>query len=98
MHRREFLGGATVAGVSISLPTDILSNDLPSDITALGASELSAAIRQRHVSCSEVMEAYLKRIRTYNPVYNAIVSMADENWLLDEALAADHALISIQQL
>ena len=92
MHRREFLGGATVAGVSISLPTDILSNDLPSDITALGASELSAAIRQRHVSCSEVMDAYLKRIRTYNPVYNAIVSMADENRLLDQALAADHAL------
>ena len=92
MHRREFLGGATVAGFSISLPADILSNDLPSDITALGASELSAAIRQRHVSCSEVMEAYLKRIRTYNPVYNAIVSMADENRLLDQALAADHAL------
>ena len=92
MHRREFLGGAAVAGVSISLPADILSSDLPSDITALGASELSAAIRQRHVSCSEVMEAYLKRIRAYNPVYNAIVSMADENILLHQALAADHAL------
>ena len=92
MDRRQFLGGVTGAGVSISLPADILSNDLPSDITALGASELSAAIRQRHVSCSEVMGAYLKRIRTYNPVYNAIVSMVDENELIRQAAVADRAL------
>jgi amidase len=58
----------------------------------MSASALSAAIRQRHVSCREVMQAYLARIHRYNPVYNAIVSLRDEGALLAEADAADRAL------
>jgi amidase len=92
MDRRQFLGGATVAGLSMSLPADILANDLPADITDLSASDLSAAIRQRHVSCVEVMEAYLARIQRYNPVYNALVSMVAEDELMKQAALADTAL------
>ena len=57
MDRREFLGGASVMGVAMSLPADILAADMPADITSMGASDLSAAIRQRHVTCVEVMQA-----------------------------------------
>ena len=81
-----------MAGLSMSLPADILASDLPADITELSASDLSAAIRQRHVTCVEVMEAYLARIQRYNPVYNAIVSMVDEDELLKQAGLADTAL------
>lgn len=92
MDRREFLGGATLTGLAMSLPADILASDLPSDITAASASQLSAAIRQRHVTCVDVMRAYLDRIRRYNPVYNAIVSMAAEDELIKQAELADRAL------
>ena len=86
MDRREFLGGATLTGLAMSLPADILASDLPSDITAASASQLSAAIRQRHVTCVDVMRAYLDRIRRYNPVYNAIVSMAAEDELIKQII------------
>jgi amidase len=92
MDRREFLGGAAVAGLGISLPADILASDLPADITELNASALSSAIRQRHISCREVMQAYLERIHRYNPVYTAIVSMLDDDQLLEQAVLADQAL------
>ena len=49
-------------------------------------------IRTREVSCVEVMSAYLERIHKYNPVYNAIISLADEGWLLAQANDADKAL------
>ena len=92
MDRREFLGGVSVAGLSMSLPADILAADLPADITDLSASDLSAAIRQRHVTCVEVMQAYLERIDRFNPVYNAIVSRADSDDLIRQAELADRAL------
>ncbi|MDH3442133.1 MAG: amidase family protein, partial [Gammaproteobacteria bacterium] len=92
MDRREFLGGVSVAGLSMSLPADILAADMPADITDLSASDLSAAIRQRHVTCVEVMQAYLDRIDRYNPVYNAIVSRADSDDLIRQAELADRAL------
>jgi amidase len=76
----------------MSLPADILAQDLPADITELSASNLSAAIRQRHVTCVEVMQAYLERIHRYNPVYNAIVSMAEDDELVKQAELADRAL------
>ena len=43
------------------------------DIVALSAQALSDAIRQRHVSCREVMAAYLTHIDRINPAVNAIV-------------------------
>lgn len=92
MNRRQFIGSASTMGVALSLPPDILAADIPADLTELSASRLSAAIRQRHISCAEVMQAYLDRIARLNPVYNAIVSMADADSLLAEAARADEDL------
>lgn len=74
------------------LPLRLLASELPADITDLSASQLSAAIRERQVSCAEVMQAYLQRINRYNPVYNAIVNLAPEDDLLSQAALADGAL------
>ena len=68
------------------------ARSLPADLTELSASALSAAIRERTLACAEVMQAYLERIRRYNPVYNALVSMPDEDELLRQAADADRAL------
>ncbi|MEL7547600.1 MAG: amidase [Pseudomonadota bacterium] len=65
---------------------------MQSDITDLTAIELSEAIRTRQVRCIDVMEAYLNRIHRYNPRYNAIVGLRDDDVLFEEAAAADLAL------
>ena len=44
------------------------------------------------VSCVEVMQAYLEHIHRYNPVCNAIVSMAEDDQLLAQARRAEEAL------
>ena len=96
MQRRDFLkkslAGSIGLAISASLPARLLASELPADITDLSASALSAAIRERQVSSVEVMQAYLERIHRYNPVYNAIVSLVDDNELLSQARDADQAL------
>lgn len=93
MDRREFMGGASGLGVLMAIGQKTLkAADLPSDLTDMTASALSAAIKQREVSCVEVMQAYLDRIHRYNPVYNAIVSMVEDDELIKQAELADQAL------
>ena len=101
MKRREFCKNATISGVAAvsSLSTTAsfatTTRDKPSandQITALSASRLSAVIRDREISCNEVMEAYLERIHRYNRTYNAIVSLASDDTLLGQAEEADKAL------
>ncbi|WP_155911944.1 amidase [Methylobacterium sp. 77] len=58
-------------------------------IVALAATRMVEAIRARHVSCREVMEAHLDRIAEVNGRVNAIVSLRDRTELLAEADAAD---------
>ncbi|MCP5144521.1 MAG: amidase [Gammaproteobacteria bacterium] len=58
----------------------------------MSASQLSAAIRTRKVSCVETMQAYLDRIDRFNPVYNAIVSRPDPATLVAQARQADDEL------
>ena len=65
---------------------------MPTDLVDLSASQLSAAIRLGQASCVEVMRAYLQHIHRYNPVYNAIVGMADDERLISQAEQADAAL------
>jgi len=55
------------------------------EIVALNALELSAAIKQRQISCREVMQAYLEQIARHNPRVNALVSLRPEDALLREA-------------
>jgi amidase len=94
MNRREFIGGSSGLGMALVMPpfAALKASDLPSDITAMSASQLSVAIRQRLVSCRDVMQAYLARIDRYNPVYNAIVSRVDAEELLVQADIADQEL------
>ena len=96
MNRRGFLGSATGLGIALAFPTirstTLWASQLPADLVDLSASRLSAAIRRRQVSCVEVMQAYLQQIHRYNPVYNAIVSMADDDVLVSRAELADQAL------
>lgn len=90
--------GAALAMVSYpgfsvaATPASGKRNLLPADITEWNATQLSTAILQRLVSCTEVMQAYLAKIDRYNPVYNAIVAMPDQGQLLKAAQKADAAL------
>jgi amidase len=63
-----------------------------SDPTHLDAAALSRAIHTREISCREVMEAYLARIRSINPRLNAIVNLAPEDTLLRQADERDDEL------
>jgi len=95
MNRREFIhgvAGASALGLPINFWPRTERSQIPTDIVDLSASQLSAAIRQRLVSSVEVMQAYLRHIHRYNPVYNAIVSMADDDTLIGQAENADRAL------
>ncbi|HZW58952.1 MAG TPA: amidase [Woeseiaceae bacterium] len=94
MNRRDFLGRSSGLGMALTMPpfAALRASELPADITDMSASTLSIAIRQRAVSCREVMQAYLDRIDRYNPVYNAIVSRLDTAQLLRAAESADREL------
>ena len=69
-----------------------MATDGHDGITALGAVDLSAAIRGRIITCAQVMEAYLERIHRLNPAVNAIVALRDDAALMAEAEAADAVL------
>ena len=96
MDRRHFMSGAAATTAMAALPAlparEVAARQLPSDPTQMSASLLSAAIRQRHLSCQDVMRAYLDRIQRYNPVYNAVVSLRDDAALMAEAAQADDEL------
>jgi amidase len=67
-------------------------------ILCWSASDLSSAIRQRRVSCREVMQATLARIDAVNPRLNAIVSRVDAKQLLQQADARDAQLARGQSM
>jgi len=96
MKRRQFIKTTATLGAALTLPlaqsTRLFAASLPADLTSLTASDLSDAILLRNVSCTEVMQAYLARIHRYNPVYNAIVSLVNDDDLLAQAREADQAL------
>jgi amidase len=58
-------------------------------LTAVG---LTDAIRARHWSCAEVMDATLDHIEAVNGIVNAIVALRDRDTLLAEARAMDSAI------
>ena len=92
INRRAFLRSGLYGALAASLPGRSWAAELPSDITAMTALQLSAAIKAKSASCAEVMLAYLAHIKRHNPVYNAIVSMPEEDSLLSQAEEADAAL------
>ncbi|SDS14930.1 amidase [Microlunatus soli] len=62
------------------------------DLVHLEARQLSALIRDRRISCVEVMESYLEHIDRHNPRVNAIVSIRPRDELLAEAGERDRQL------
>jgi amidase len=60
-------------------------------VTALSATQLAAAIRERRISSREVVEAHLRRIDEVNPRLRAVVAL-DGDASLAAADAADAAL------
>ncbi len=62
------------------------------DLLALDASTLSRRIAARELSCRELMQATLARIRALNPAHNAIVNLAPEDALLAQAGERDAEL------
>ena len=54
------------------------------------ATRMATAIRERELTCVEVMDAHLRRIEAVNPALNAIVTL-DAELALREAGAADRA-------
>ena len=95
ISRRRLIRNSACVGAALAMPVITPTKSraaLTSEITALSAVQLSAAIRAREISCLETMQAYLARIHTYNRVYNAIVSMIDDEACLSEARRADQDL------
>lgn len=98
MNRRRFLANsialatiASTSAVSFS-PNNAFAAQLAANLTDLSAVDLSTAIREKHASCVEVMQAYLQHIHRYNPTYIALVGMVDDDRLIEQARAADQAL------
>ena len=92
MKRREFLKNSFTLGALSVLPFSYSCSQVSTDITGLSALELSMGIKTKQFSCYEVMQAYLNRIKKYNPTYNAIISMASNEILFNHAKEADKAL------
>lgn len=94
MNRRQFIKSGVALGLSVASPLlgSTQAGSISGRITAMSASELSQAIRTRQLACVEVMQAYLERIHRLNPLYNAIVSLADDTELMSQARLADQAL------
>ena len=65
---------------------------MTNDLTSWPATQLSAAIHARQISCREVMQATLARIDAINPRFNAIVSRVDSAALVAQADAHDELL------
>src|SRR5258706_13705207 len=63
--------------------------DSPNEICFMRATELAAMIREKKLSAREVVEAHLRQIERVNPKVNAIVTLADEDKLMEQARAAD---------
>ncbi|AOE85270.1 amidase [Pseudomonas sp. TCU-HL1] len=67
-------------------------NEPISELVQLPAHQLSLHIRQRQVSCREVMQDYLAHIERFNPRVNALVSLQPAEQLLAEADQRDAEL------
>ena len=68
------------------------------DLLSWNASELSAAIHARRLSCRDLMQATLQRVHSLNPRFNAIVNLADGDTLLRQADAHDALLARGQSM
>jgi amidase len=67
------------------------------DLTSVSAKKIAELIKDKQVSCVEVMQAYLARIEQVNPSINAVIEYSPEK-ALKEAKTADAAIASNKAL
>lgn len=82
----------------MNIPSHTSTSKNTSDIVAMDAVGLSAAIHRRDVSCAEVLNAYLAQIDRLNPVVNAIVAMPERESLQTQAKERDEQLARKQSM
>jgi amidase len=86
------------AGSDMPLQPEAGTSPAAAELVRLDAVDLARAIRDRAVSCVEVMAAYLDQIERLNPQVNAIVSLQDPELLLRRAAERDRQLARGQYL
>src|SRR5215471_846678 len=88
LTRRHFIESAIGVAVSAGVGAPARATTT-NEIVMMTATDLSAAIRNKKVSCREVMNAYLDHIDRVNPQFNAIVTRVDRETLLKQSDSAD---------
>src|SRR5579871_4270471 len=94
-NRRAFLGVATVAATASAISLKAVPNSMNAtghDIVSMDGTALSRAIHARHLSCVEVMTAYLAHIERLNGRVNALVALQEPDLLLTQAKECDAQL------
>ena len=66
---------------------------MTTDLWRMSALELAEAIRSRHISSQDVIEAHLRRIEAVNPSVNAVTVVLGEQ-ALEAAKVADRAVVA----
>ena len=78
--------------MDVAPPTPNLRGAGSDALCFAGARELARQIREKQVSCRDVMSAYLSQINRLNPRLNAIVARLDDDRCLALADEADRAI------
>jgi amidase len=94
-NRRAFLGLAVGAAATSAIPFKAVPKPMNTagyDIVTMDGAALSRAIHARHLSCVEVMTAYLAHIERLNGRVNALVALQPPDQLLNQARERDAQL------
>ena len=62
---------------------------MTSDLYFLSARKLATLIREKKISCVELIQTHLDRIQQVNPKLNALVQLAEPEIVLEKACIAD---------
>jgi amidase len=100
--RREFITTATKVSTGLAAALTLgefgvasenrAVNQSISDLLTMDAVALSQAIKQKQVSCKEVMATFLDHLERMNPKVNAVVSLEPREALLKQATERDTQL------
>lgn len=71
---------------------------MTSDLYFLSARKLATLIKEKKISCVELIQTYLDRIQQVNPKLNALVQLAEPEIVLEKARIADEKLAKNQIL
>ncbi|MCH9637167.1 MAG: amidase [Gammaproteobacteria bacterium] len=71
---------------------------MTSDLYFLSARKLATLIKEKKISCVELIQTYLDRIQQVNPKLNALVQLAEPEIVLEKACIADEKLAKNQIL